>query len=130
MRILTEGPVNLFIDPNQLLIKNGELEIISRLIDGTYPDYEQIIPKAWETEMIVEKEHLASAVKLVSTFSGKINDIRIQVKSGKKHLEVYSSNQYMGENKYLVPAKIKGPEFTASFNWRYLMDGLNNFDAK
>ena len=130
LRIITDGEVNLFIDPNQILIKNNELELISRLIDGTYPDYEQIIPKDFITEMVIEKEHLISAVKLVSTFSGKVNDIKISVKDPKKNLEFYSANQYVGENKYLVPAKIKGGVFEASFNWKYLMDGLRNFDSK
>lgn len=130
LRILTAGPVTIFIDPNQILFKNDELEVISRLIDGAYPDYEQIIPKSFETEIILEKEHLINAVKLVSTFSGKANDIKIIYKEEKKSLEVYSSNQYLGENKYFIPAKIKGENFDISFNWRYLMDGLKNFDTK
>ncbi len=127
LRIINESEVSIFIDPNQILFKNDDLEIISRLIDGNYPDYEQIIPKSFETEMNIEKEHLYNAVKLVSTFSGKVNDIKLKTKDGKKILEVYSANQYLGENNYLVPAKIKGDDFEASFNWRYLMDGLKNF---
>ncbi len=130
LRILTNGPVTIFIDPNQILFKNDELEVISRLIDGTYPDYEQIVPKSFETEINLEREHLINAVKLVSTFSGKTNDIKVIYAEGKKSLEIYSSNQYLGENKYLVPVKIKGENFSVSFNWRYLMDGLKNFDNK
>ena len=130
LRILSDGLVTILIDPNQILFKNDDLEIISRLIDGTYPDYEQIIPKSLETEITVDKDHFMSAVKLVSTFSGKINDVKISIKNGDKSLEVYSANQYLGENKYLIPIKVKGPAFEVSFNWRYLMDGLKNFEAK
>lgn len=127
LRTITKGEVVIFIDSNQILFKNEEIEIISRLIDGNYPDYDPIIPKSFETEIIIEREHLINAVKLVSTFSGKVNDIRMKVKDGKKVLEVYSVNQLLGENKYLVPIKTKGEEFETSFNWRYLMDGLKNF---
>jgi len=130
LRISMNETVTIFIDPNQILFKNEELEIISRLIDGTYPDYDQIIPKSLETDLIIEREHLLSAVKLVSTFSGKINDVKISLKDGKKFLEVYSANQYLGENKYLVPAKTKGNDFNTSFNWRYLIDGLKNFSSQ
>lgn len=130
LRALKSGPISIFTDPNQILFRSGDLEIISRLIDGTYPDYEQIIPKSLETEMALEREQFLNAVKLVSTFSGKVNDIKICVKDGKKHLEVYSANQYLGENKYLIPAKIKGPAFELSLNWRYLLDGLKNFEGK
>lgn len=129
LRVVNDGEVSIFIDPNQILFKNGDLEIISRLIDGNYPDYEQIIPKNFATELSIEKEHLFNAVKLVSTFSGKVNDIKLKTKDGKKILEVYSTNQYLGENKYLIPAKIKGEDFETSFNWRYLMDGLKNFSG-
>lgn len=128
LRIINGGQLNIFIDPNQILFKTEELEIISRLIDGNYPDYEQIVPKSLETEVVVNRDHLLSAIKLVSTFSGKVNDIKIKFDEGKKSLEVYSANQYLGENKYLVPAKIKGKVFENSFNWRYLLDGLRSFN--
>src|SRR3989344_4957687 len=129
LRINTGEELTICIDPNQILFKNNDIEIISRLIDGTYPDYEAIVPKSLETEMLIEREHLVNAVKLVSTFSGKVNDIKKKTADGKKAVEVYSSNQYVGENKYLIPAKIKGEAFEVSFNWRYLMDGLKNFDS-
>ena len=130
LRTLTKGEVSIFIDPNQILFKSEDLEIISRLIDGNYPDYDPITPKSFETEMTLEREQLVNAVKLVSTFSGKVNDIRMKVKDGKKILEVYSVNQLLGENKYLVPVKVKGNETEVSFNWRYLMDGLKNFSGQ
>ncbi len=138
LKILSEGMVMIFIDSNQILFSaeggsssggKNSLQVISRLIDGNYPDYEYIVPKSSETEIIVELEHFINAVKLVSTFSGKVSDIKISIKNS-KHLEVHSANQYLGENKYLVPAKIKGPASDISFNWRYLMDGLKNFESK
>ena len=138
LRTLVKGEVSIFIDPNQILFSSDggssggkdDLQIISRLIDGNYPDYDPITPKSFETEIILEREQLLNAVKLVSTFSGKVNDIRMKVKNDKKVLEIYSVNQLLGENKYLVPAKVKGEEFEVSFNWRYLMDGLKNFTGQ
>ena len=130
LKVINKDIVTIFTDPNQILFKNNDLEIISRLIDGNYPDYDQIIPKALETEITLELEHLTNAVKLVSAFSGKVNDIKFSVQNSKKCIEVYSANQYLGENKYLVPAKIKGPSVDVSFNWKYLIDGLKNFESK
>jgi DNA polymerase-3 subunit beta len=126
IRIFPENnSVTVIIDPHQILFKNESIELISRLINGQYPDYEQIIPKAIETELIIEKNKFLSAVKLVSSFSGKTNDIKIRVKEGSKAVEIYSSNQYIGENNYLIPARIKGGDFKEiSFNWRYLVDGI------
>lgn len=130
LRIINDGTMNIFIDPNQILFKTEEIEIISRLIDGVYPDYEQIIPKSSETNTVIDREHAINAVKLVSVFCGRVNDIKIHTHDHKKSLEIYSANQYLGENKYLIPAKIDGSSFEVSFNWRYLMDGLKNFNDK
>lgn len=119
------------VDSNQVLFKNDELELLSRLIDGNYPDYDQIIPKGFATEILISREHFINAVKLVSSFSGKINDIRLTAKDSAKNLEIYSANQYLGENRYLIPAKINGSGFeSVAFNWRYLLDGLKVIDSE
>lgn len=132
LRVPMEATITILIDPNQIFFKSDQVEIISRLIDGVYPDYEGlgIIPKSLETELTIEREQLISGAKLVSAFSGKVNEVRLRLSDGKKSLELYSANQYLGENKYLVPAKVKGAAFDVSFNWRYLLDGLKNFEDK
>lgn len=122
--------LRIYIEENQILFKNNDVELISRLIEGAYPDYEQIIPKSFESELAIEKEHFINALKLVSNFSGKVNDIRLKIQENQKVLEVYSSNQLLGENNYLIPSKLTGSNFTdVSFNWRYLLDGLKVVDS-
>jgi len=117
--------INIAVDASQILLKNDDVELISRLIDGNYPDYEPIIPKNFETDVLVDKAHLVSAIKLVSNFSGKVSDIKFKIQPNLKTLEVYSANQYLGENNYLIPAKVTGAAFEdISFNWHYLLDGL------
>lgn len=120
-----EETVKIYFDAHQILFQNEDLEVISRLIEGNYPDYEQIIPKKFETEIWMGREHLFSAVKLVSSMSGKVNDVKFKIQSNLKTLEIYSANQYLGENNYLIPAKIQGAPFDeVAFNWHYLLDGL------
>lgn len=123
--------LDIYIDPNQILFKNREQELISRLIDGQYPDYDQIIPKKIETELLINTKKFLNAVRLVSSLSGKVNDIKIKTKDNTKILEVYSTNQYLGENSYLIPAKTKGEEVKElTFNWRYLLDGLKSIKSE
>ncbi len=117
--------VRIHLDPNQIGFESASERVVSRLIAGQYPDYDQIVPKKLETEMTMNREQLLSAVKLVSSFSGKVSDVRIALKGDEKTLEVFSVNQHLGENSYLVPVKVQGPKFSGmSFNWRYLADGL------
>jgi DNA polymerase-3 subunit beta len=118
----------IYFDSNQVLFKGEDIEIISRLIDGNYPDYDPIVPKKFETECIVSKESFMNAVRLVSNFSGKVNDVKLKSKEGKKVMEISSSTQQLGENHYLVPIKTKGEDFEVVFNWRFLLEGLKSFD--
>lgn len=122
--------IKIHVDPNQIMMKSEDREMVSRLIDGEYPDYESIIPSQLETETQIKKDYYVNSIKLVSNLSGKSNDIILGIKDGKKALEVYSANQYLGNNSYLIPAKINGKEFgEVSFNWRYLLDGLKTMDS-
>jgi DNA polymerase III subunit beta len=123
--------VRIFADDNQVLFQAENIELISRIIDGNYPDYEAIIPKNIDSEAQIGRVQFINALKLVSSFSGKISEVKIRLLENKKTLEVYSANQDLGENRYLIPIKLKGKPFKeVSFNWRYLLDGLKTLEAE
>ncbi|HOF50284.1 MAG TPA: DNA polymerase III subunit beta [Candidatus Colwellbacteria bacterium] len=127
VRILNdEESVKVFIDDSQALFKTETLEVITRLIDGQFPDYGPIIPKSLETEIVVEKQELVNAMKLAGSFTARSGEVVIKVGDDKKIVEVYSADSGLGENKYLISAKISGDPVKASFNWKYLLDGLKN----
>jgi len=126
-----EKLIKIYTDPTQILFRSEDLELISRLIDGEYPDYHQIVPKEINLEVHANRDYLVNAVKLVCNFSSKINDIKIKIKNDSNNLEIYSANQHLGENNYLVPAKFKG-DFNGeiSFNWKFLLDGLKAIESE
>ena len=125
-----DSAVSIFIDQSQILFKTQDCEIISRLITGEYPDYNQIIPKSFNSEIILEKDKLINSIKLVSSFSGKSGEVKFKIKEGRL-LEIYSSNQYVGENNYLIPITLKGDEFKEiNFNSKYILDGLKSISSK
>ncbi len=130
IRILKdEGDVSFFTEKNQLFVATEDTTLNSRLIEGTFPDYEAIIPKQIDTEIILDRNELSGALRLSSAFASHTNDVKVKVKD-KKVLEIYSSDSAVGENNYLIPAKITGPETEAAFNWRYLLDGLRGGTSK
>ncbi len=116
--------ISIFADSNQILFAGDHEKIISRIIDGAFPDYQNIIPKDFKTEVVVQREEFLSAVRLVSAFSGKASDIRLKSGDNGKFLEIFSSDAALGESRYKIPAKITGDDFMVIFNWRYLIDGL------
>ena len=123
--------MKIYPDNNQILFKNNDVEVISRLIEGSYPDYDPIIPKELESELVVNRDHLINSLKLVNNFSGKTNDVRLAIREEQKVLDVYAANQFLGENNYLIPAKAKGNNFQdVAFNWRFFLDGLRAIDEE
>ena len=132
LRVISRtAPLRVYYDGNQILFTSDDVELMSRVIDGAYPDYEQIIPRESETEITIDRAHLMNAVKLVSNFSGKTNDVRLTMEPEGKVVTVHSVNQFLGENKYLVPARVTGTAFAdIPFNWRYLLDGLKSISTE
>ncbi|MBU1102861.1 DNA polymerase III subunit beta, partial [Patescibacteria group bacterium] len=123
-----EGEIKIISDGSQVLFdfKNGQ--VISRLIDGQYPDYQQIIPKNYNTQITLERESLLNIVRVAGLFSSKINDVKFSIQAGK--LEVFSQDLDLGENKSQLLAEVKGKNIEINFNYRYLLDGLGNMNTK
>ncbi|MBI1838836.1 MAG: DNA polymerase III subunit beta [Candidatus Colwellbacteria bacterium] len=115
--------VTIYLENNQILFKTQDVEIVSRLIDGNFPDYEAIIPKEIGIEISVNREEFINAIKLIGSFASKVSDVKLKTRD-KKIVEVYSNDSSLGENNYLMPAKISGGDVELTFNWRYLLDGV------
>ncbi|MBU2068010.1 DNA polymerase III subunit beta, partial [Patescibacteria group bacterium] len=121
-----ETEVNIVLSGNQVLFDLGSTQVISRLIEGQYPDYQQIIPSNFQTQVIVNRSELINNIKIASLFSGKINDIKVSIKSKKSSLEILSKNVDIGENKSVLEVKVEGDDVDIIFNHKYFLDGLNN----
>jgi DNA polymerase-3 subunit beta len=125
LKILKDGEECVIrLDQNQILFKTEQFEFISRLLQGSFPDYKKVIPEKYGAEAILKKEELINALRLTGVLSAKISEVKIRFLEGKKALEIFSVEESVGENNYVLPAKIHGKAEELSFNWRYLLDGL------
>lgn len=119
--------VKIFSDPNQILFSFGSARLVSRLIEGNYPKYANIIPKEFSTQIIIPKKELIEAVKISGLFSGKINDIRFKINPQKKEVIIEAHDPSLGESQIkIIPQEINGEPLEISFNYRYVLDGLNS----
>ncbi len=123
------GDVEIYFSETQVLFKFDETELISRLIDGQYPDYRQIIPKEYKTEATISREDLLHAIKATALFASESNNIQLAV-SEKDGITVTASSAASGENTTRIAAKVLGAENNAVFNFKYLLDCLNNLREK
>lgn len=127
--IKKEELVEIFIEQNQILFKALDVQLISRLIEGKYPNYEQLISKQFETNLILNRSEFLKNVKITSLFSSKINDLRIKVIPKKSLVEIFAQDIEIGENTSKLEGEIKGKEIEIIFNHKYLLDGLNNINT-
>lgn len=128
LRILDEKEeVEIYPSENQILFVSGQTNLISRIISGQYPNYQQIIPQESKTKALVERTALLKAIKVASLFSrAGANDISLKFKKNK--IIVSSLNSQLGENFAEVEADLTGQENEIVFNYRYLLDGLLNIN--
>lgn len=125
-----EESISISHDENQILFKTERAELISRLTEGVFPDYSQIVPKKFATEAVVDRNEFANAIKLAGVFGQKTSELKIALQPAKKTMEVSSADQALGENAYLLPAKIKGEAQESIFNWRYLADPVRTMKSE
>ena len=120
--------VKIYLSDNQILFNVDSVDLISRLINGHYPDYKQIIPVSHQTEMVVDKTELIRAVKATSLFSKTgINDIALFFSKDKILISAFSGQS--GESKVDLEAELTGINNEITINYRYLLDGLNNIEG-
>lgn len=117
-----DGDVKITLQKNQISFSTTELYLTSRVIDGSFPDYKQIIPKNNTTEVILLKQDLVSSLKISNIFSDKFNQITFNIKPGEKVFEIESKNSDIGENITLVNGVISGEDILLNFNYKYIID--------
>jgi len=126
-----EAEVKFYISENQILFIAGNTELVSRLIEGQYPDYRQIIPPESKTTVIINRSELIRAIKASALFSKTgINDVSLDFPAGKNQAVISSASGQTGENTTEIEAEVNGDDNGVVINYKYLLDGLNNIDGE
>ena len=138
-RILpAEGAVQMIVTPNrsQVLFHTEQIDLVSRLIEGTFPNFRQIIPKEHSTRAVVETKEFAAAVKSAALFARDSSNItRIKINPGDSGglepgaITVEATAEDLGDNISTINAAVDGPELQIIFNVKYLADVLSVIDT-
>ncbi len=103
--------------------------MIIRLIEGEFPEYEQVIPKSNDKRLVLEKEKIWGCLKRVSTMATEKGE-GVKLSIQKDWLEVTSYHQDYGDAKEEVDILYKGTPLNIGFNVRYLMEALHSMDSQ
>jgi DNA polymerase-3 subunit beta len=115
---------------NQIMFEYPNILVVSRLIEGQFPDYQRIIPKSYSTRVVLPVSDFLQAAKTASVFSrDNSNIVRINVvPSGEElvpgRVDVLASSAEMGDNAGQLDGSVEGDETQIAFNVRYLRDAL------
>ncbi len=116
----TTEDVSLYVTENQCALTVGDIYITSRLITGTFPDYEQIIPKEYKTRVTTLTNDFALALKKTNIFLNKFMQLTITISEGTCSLSAQSGDA--GATIESIKASIEGEDIVLNFNQRYIHD--------
>ncbi len=117
--------VKISAKENQISFTVGDTYIVSRLIEGSFPNYSQIVPESFKTMAEVKLNDLLSAVKMSSLFARDSANNNVRVNVEKDSLTISSIASESGSAKSSVTAKTSGDDVEIAFNARYMLDVLN-----
>jgi len=115
---------------DQLIIKSEEIYLSSRVVDGTFPDYKQIIPKESKTNINVLKEDFIQSLRISNIFSGKFNQIIFSIMPTDNIFEIRSLSDDLGETKNVIKSKSEGDNLKISFNSKYINDCFGSIKSE
>jgi DNA polymerase-3 subunit beta len=130
-RLLDEAPeaeVQLGFAENSALFKKAGLSMVMRLIDGQFPEYQRVIPKEGEKQILVKRGHFFDALKRISLLSAdKSNAVKLSL--SENLLRITANNPDLGEAKDDLEVAYRGPSLTIGFNARYILDVLSALET-
>jgi DNA polymerase III subunit beta len=114
---------------NLMIFRKSGLLLTSRLMEGNYPNYQQVVPEETTKQVTLDKAEFEGALRRVAVLSrDKTNAVKVTFASD--HVTLFSSNPDFGEATEELPAKNTGSEVTTGFNARYLLDVLSVVDGE
>jgi DNA polymerase III subunit beta len=129
-RILGAGEsVQIGVGDNHFVLKMPNFLLLSRLIEGTFPNYEQVVPKSHPHRLVLGRAPLTAAVRRVSVLSEE-RTRPVKVTVGGEALRLVAVHPEFGEAEEAVPVEYAGEEITIGFNSRYVLDALGAQDTE
>ncbi|TSC56495.1 MAG: DNA polymerase III subunit beta [Parcubacteria group bacterium Gr01-1014_18] len=127
---LESDTLDIVMGDSQILFSFSGTEIVSRLIEGQFPDYRQIIPQSFRTRSTVSVSELANITKSASLFCRLgMNDVELTFEKETNKITVASTHSQIGENVSSIDTPVEGEPNKIIFNYRYLLDGLSVMDS-
>ena len=124
-----EENLKMVIEQNQIAISYNDIYLVSRIVEGSFPNYKAIIPKEFVSEVTVLKQDLVNCFKTSSIFTDSFNHTKFIVHAEEKTIEIITKNNNVGENSTTIHGVIIGDSMDINFNYKYIMDALVSINS-
>lgn len=119
------APIALRFDPTQVVFELGHQRITTRLLDGQYPNYRQLIPRQFERQLTIDRKQLMAALERIGVLADQRNNIvKLSIASEPQTLALSVEAQEVGSGREEMSAQVTGDDLDIAFNVRYLLEGL------
>jgi DNA polymerase-3 subunit beta len=130
-RLAADSPtVSIGIAENQVLFEFGDSVFVTRRIEGTFPNYKQLIPKECGTKVTLMADELSSAVKRVALMAQHNSPLKVAVNVEDMTLSLSATTQDIGDASEDLMVKAQGQDVEIAFNHAFLMDGIGSADSE
>lgn len=126
----TESPVTLALAENQIVVTCDNTVFINRRIEGTYPNYKQLLPDAYSTRAVVETDHLAASVRRAALLGSASSPVRIDLNADTNTAHVSAMSQDVGSAQETIKCEVEGEPIEIAFNYMYVLDGLSSMGSE
>jgi len=124
-----DDDIKITLQKTQISFYTENIYLTSRVVDGNFPDYKQIVPKKPTTKITVLKQDLISSLKISNVFSDKFNQVVFTIKPKEKLFEIESKNNDVGENTTIISGSFDGEDVVVDFNYRYIFDCFQSISS-
>jgi DNA polymerase-3 subunit beta len=123
-------PLSLFCDHGQVVVLWADQVLTSRSLDGTYPNYRQLIPGSFQRTIVLDRRAFTAALERVAVLADQHNNVvKLAADPGRGRVTIRADAQDVGSGSEDLAAEIEGEEIEVAFNVRYLLDGLKVMTA-
>lgn len=121
----TESNVKLALAENQIVVTCEDTVFINRRIEGTYPNYKQLLPDSYSTRAIVDTDKLSAAVRRAALLGSASSPVRIDLNADTNTAHVSAMSQDVGSAQETVKCEVEGEPVEIAFNYMYVLEGLS-----
>ncbi|WP_413678850.1 DNA polymerase III subunit beta [Prochlorococcus sp. MIT 0916] len=123
-------PINFFIDKGQVVFISVDEVITIRALEGSYPNYSQLLPDTFENVLEFDRKEFISSLERIAVLADQHNNvIKVSIDSTANLMKISADAQDIGAGYESLPVSFKGQSFQIAFNVRYLLDGLKVIDS-